>query len=69
MVWDTSKVLPDDQFPGILLSALFGYTQKLYLLQGLGYGVFLITIGGIYFQSLSGRVLFPPRNKIEARKP
>jgi high-affinity iron transporter len=41
------------------LSALFGYTQRLYLVQAVGYAVFLITIGGIYFQSLTGRVIFP----------
>ncbi|MGV0023507.1 FTR1 family iron permease [Phormidesmis priestleyi] len=59
MVWNTSKILPDDRFPGIILSALFGYTQRLYFVQALGYGIFLITVGGIYFQSLSGRVIFP----------
>lgn len=61
MIWNFSKVLPDDQFPGVILNALFGYTQRLYFLQALSYGIFLITIGGIYFQSLSGRVLFPIR--------
>jgi high-affinity iron transporter len=59
LLWNTSQVLPDDRFPGIILSALFGYTQRLYLVQAIAYGVFLITIGGIYFQSLSGRVIFP----------
>jgi high-affinity iron transporter len=59
MVWNTSQVLPDDRFPGIVLSALFGYTQRLYLVQAVSYAVFLITIGGIYFQSLTGRVIFP----------
>lgn len=59
MIWNTSQVLPDDRFPGIVLSALFGYTQRLYLVQAVGYAVFLITIGGIYFQSLTGRVIFP----------
>jgi high-affinity iron transporter len=28
MVWNFSKVLPQDQFPGILLSALFGYSDR-----------------------------------------
>lgn len=59
MIWNASKVLPDERFPGVILSALFGYTQRLYLVQALSYGVFLITVGGIYFQSLTGRVLFP----------
>jgi high-affinity iron transporter len=41
------------------LSALFGYTDKLYVVQAMAYFVFLITVGGIYFQSLAGRVFFP----------
>lgn len=61
MVWNFSKVLPDDRFPGVILNALFGYTQRLYLVQAIGYGVFLITIGSIYFQSLAGRAIFPIR--------
>jgi high-affinity iron transporter len=55
-VWDTSKILPDDKFPGLLLSAMFGYTQNLYLVQALGYIVFLVTIGGLYFRSVTSRV-------------
>lgn len=57
-VWDLTRVLPDDRLPGSLLSALFGYTQRLYFLQAIGYVLFLMTIGGVYFQSLTGRVLF-----------
>ena len=59
MVWDISKVLPKEQFPGLLLSALFGYTDKLYVVQAIAYLMFLGTVGGIYFQSLAGRVFFP----------
>lgn len=67
-VWDLSKVLPEDQFPGLLLSALFGYTQRLYQVQAIAYFLFLFTVGGIYFQSLSGRVFFRPRiSKISDR--
>lgn len=58
IVWDLTKILPDDRFPGIILNALFGYTQRLYTVQAISYLLFLITIGGIYFQSLSGRVFF-----------
>ncbi len=60
-VWDLSRVLPDDRFPGAILSALFGYTHRLYQVQAIAYLVFLGTIGGIYFQSLAGRVFFPKR--------
>ncbi|MEB3192122.1 MAG: FTR1 family protein [Snowella sp.] len=56
MVWNFSKTLPDDQFPGIVLSALLGYSQRIYLVQALAYGFFLITVGGLYFHNLSGGV-------------
>ncbi|MBD2089470.1 FTR1 family iron permease [Microcoleus sp. FACHB-1515] len=59
-VWDLSKVLPEDEFPGLLLSALFGYTQRLYQVQAIAYLLFLFTIGSLYFQSLSGRAFFRP---------
>ncbi|MGA7935436.1 MAG: FTR1 family protein, partial [Kovacikia sp.] len=51
-VWNLSRVLPDDRFPGLLLNALFGYTQNLFLVQAIAYGIFLLTIGSIYFRSL-----------------
>jgi high-affinity iron transporter len=62
-VWDLSKVLPDDRFPGLLLSALFGYTQRLYQVQAIAYLTFLMTVGSVYFQSLSGRV-FLTRSRV-----
>jgi high-affinity iron transporter len=52
LVWNASKVLPEDRFPGLLLSALFGYTDKLYLVQAVAYIGFLLSIGGMYFRSL-----------------
>ncbi|MEM8830632.1 MAG: FTR1 family protein [Cyanobacteria bacterium P01_G01_bin.19] len=51
-VWDGSNLLPDKQFPGIVLKALFGYRQTLYLGQIIAYFSFLIAIGTAYFQSL-----------------
>jgi high-affinity iron transporter len=54
LVWDTSAVLPDRQFPGVLLKAFFGYTQRLYLMQALAYVTFLVTIGSLYLQSITG---------------
>lgn len=53
MVWNLGLVLPDDRFPGILLSALFGYTSRLFLVQALAYPLFLGTIGTLYFKSLN----------------
>lgn len=67
MVWNTSKILPDDRFPGIILNALFGYTQRLYLFQAVSYVFFLITVSGLYFQSLSGRAFSLSRKRNSAR--
>jgi len=51
-VWDASGVLPDRQFPGILLKAFFGYTQHLYFVEALAYLAFLGTVGGLYLRSV-----------------
>ncbi len=53
LVLNTSKILPDRQFPGIVLKALFGYREKLYLVQVVTYLTFLLTVGGLYFGSLN----------------
>jgi high-affinity iron transporter len=68
-VWDTSKILPDRKFPGIVLKALFGYRQKLYLVQAVAYVAFLITVGGLYFRSLGGGVSSKVTNKPTAQTP
>jgi high-affinity iron transporter len=63
-VWDFSTVLPDDQLPGLLLSALFGYTHRLYQVQAIAYLVFLSTVGGLYFRSLQApKVLVSSHHK------
>lgn len=67
MVWNFSKVLPADQFPGSILSALFGYTDRLYFVQAVAYLTFLVTVGSIYLQSLSGRSLLPLRSRKDVR--
>ncbi|MFN7713998.1 MAG: FTR1 family protein [Pseudanabaenaceae cyanobacterium] len=54
MVWNTSKILPAEKFPGVILSSLFGYTDKLYLVQGIAYLVFFSIVGMIYYRSLRG---------------
>jgi high-affinity iron transporter len=53
MVWNTSKILPEDEFPGLLLNALFGYTDKLYQIPAIAYLIFLLSLGSIYFRSLN----------------
>jgi high-affinity iron transporter len=56
MVWNTTNILPDEKFPGIIFKSLFGYRDNLYVVQALGYLAFLFTIGGLYFRSLMGGV-------------
>ena len=65
-VWDLGQVLPDDHFPGAILSALFGYTQRLYLVQAIAYVLFLFAVGGFYFQSLSGRSPFAKKQLVSS---
>jgi high-affinity iron transporter len=69
MVWNATNVLPDDKFPGLVFKALFGYTDKLYIVQALGYVLFLLTIGGIYFRSLTGGTVVDAKNRKSAQKP
>ncbi|MBI4783699.1 MAG: FTR1 family protein [Oscillatoriophycideae cyanobacterium NC_groundwater_1537_Pr4_S-0.65um_50_18] len=58
-VWDLSQVLPDRQFPGILLKSFLGYTQRLYWVQAIAYLTFLLTVGSLYLQSIGSQVLPP----------
>ncbi|MEL6441774.1 MAG: FTR1 family protein [Cyanobacteria bacterium J06621_8] len=59
-VWDGSSILPDREFPGIVLKALFGYRQTLYLVQAIAYFGFLAVVGSAYFQSLDIKVIVKP---------
>ncbi|TAF10474.1 MAG: FTR1 family iron permease [Nostocales cyanobacterium] len=63
-IWDFSDILPDKQFPGILLKTLFGYNQKLYLAQAVAYILFWIVIGGLYFRSLNQTAPLKPATKV-----
>jgi len=68
IVWNTSNILPDSQFPGIILKSLFGYREHLYIVQAVGYAVFLLTVGGLYFRSLGGDVPKSAKNVSLAQK-
>jgi len=67
-VWNTSKVLPDEQFPGIVFKALFGYRDDLFLVQAISYVAFLVTVGGIYFRSLGLGAGKPKANPVVAEQ-
>jgi high-affinity iron transporter len=55
LVWDVHEILPDNEFPGILLKALFGFRDRLFLGQAIAYFTFLASAGFLYFQSLAGK--------------
>ncbi|MEG4390884.1 FTR1 family protein [Microcoleus sp. BROC3] len=69
MVWNAAAILPDRQFPGIVLKSLFGYRDRLYLLQAVGYTLFLVTVGGLYFQKLGGKATFTSKNTQSFQEP
>ncbi|MEO0985926.1 MAG: FTR1 family protein [Cyanobacteria bacterium J06639_14] len=58
LLWDAHEVLPDKQFPGVFFKTLLGYRDRMYVGQALAYGLFLFTVGGTYFRSLT-----PPAQK------
>ncbi|MEO0348630.1 MAG: FTR1 family protein [Cyanobacteria bacterium P01_A01_bin.15] len=53
LVWDVSQRLPDKQLPGVILKVLFGYRDRIYLVQLLAYGLFWFVIGSRYFRALN----------------
>jgi high-affinity iron transporter len=67
LLWDTSAVLSDRQFPGIVLKTLLGYRDHLYVGQLLAYLLFWVTVGGSYFRSLNAAAQ-PPKT-VEASLP
>ncbi len=56
-IWDGSMLLPDKTFPGIILKALFGYRQTLYLIQIIVYFAFLVLVGSAYWTSITQQPL------------
>jgi high-affinity iron transporter len=53
LIWDTSRVLPQKQFPGVILHTLFGYVDRFYWAEAIAYFTFLLTIGTLYFRSFT----------------
>ena len=62
MVWNAAEILPDREFPGVILKALFGYRDRLYLVQAIGYITFLATISNLYFQKLGAKATVSGKN-------
>jgi high-affinity iron transporter len=53
LVWDGHLILPDRQFPGILLKTFLGYRDRLFLGQILAYLAFMVSSGTFYWRNLS----------------
>jgi high-affinity iron transporter len=51
-LWDMSNILPDSQFPGVLLKTLLGYRDHIYVLQLITYFLFITIVGNLYLNSL-----------------
>ncbi|MEM1367017.1 MAG: FTR1 family protein [Cyanobacteria bacterium P01_H01_bin.15] len=51
-IWNGTNIMPESQFPGILLKTLFGYRENLFLAQAIAYVLFMGTVGGLYWQFL-----------------
>ncbi|MEL7241368.1 MAG: FTR1 family protein [Cyanobacteria bacterium J06573_2] len=62
MVWNASNILPDKKFPGVILKVLFGYREKLYLVQAVAYISFLFSVGGLYLNSILGTLPASKKN-------
>ncbi len=60
-LWDASNILPERQFPGILLKALFGYRQVIYSIQAIVYLVFISSLSFFYFKSLDNTTTKPTK--------
>jgi high-affinity iron transporter len=52
LVWDGHLILPDRQFPGILLKTLLGYRERLFLGQIIAYVSFLSLAGTLYWRGI-----------------
>jgi high-affinity iron transporter len=61
-LWDARHVLPDKQFPGVLLKTLLGYRDRLFAGQALAYVAFWLAVGGTYFRSLNPPAASPEKS-------
>ena len=53
LIWNGQAILPEHQFPGILLKALLGYRDRIYLIQGFAYFGFLLALSRLYLHRLN----------------
>lgn len=69
LLWDSSRILPERQFPGIILHTLFGYEDQVYLLEAIAYLAFWLTVGTSYLRSLSTVDATPSGTRKPATRP
>jgi high-affinity iron transporter len=67
-LWDTSILLPERRFPGIVLHTLFGYEDQLYLVEAISYVLFLLGIGTMYLNSLTGGRSRPKAQSLDGQQ-
>ncbi len=53
LLWDGHLILPERQFPGIVLKTILGYRERLFLGQAVAYIGFLSVAGTLYWKSLN----------------
>jgi high-affinity iron transporter len=53
LLWDGHLILPDRQFPGILLKTFLGYRDRLFVGQAIAYLIFMTTASTLYGFSLN----------------
>jgi high-affinity iron transporter len=53
LLWDGHLVLPERQFPGLLLKTVLGYRERLFWGQAIAYISFLSVAGTLYWRSLN----------------
>jgi high-affinity iron transporter len=63
-VWDFSQMLPEREFPGILLKTLLGYRETLFWGQAIAYVAFLGGVGGAYLKSLGATATVAPKKEV-----
>jgi high-affinity iron transporter len=61
LLWDGHLILPERQFPGIVLKTLLGYRERLFWGQAIAYGIFLSVAGTLYWRSLNQPNLVSPQ--------
>jgi high-affinity iron transporter len=69
LLWDGHLILPEHQFPGIMLKTILGYRERLFLGQAIAYISFLGMAGTLYWRSLNQPSSKPESASADPRPP